>query len=97
MTINNEYRGLRGRVVIITGAGQGIGRVYAHNFAAQGAIPIVAELNAEAGQKVVREIEAKGGRALAVQTDVIGVPWLAVCVWGFAGAEAVRPRVLSTG
>ena len=70
MTISNEYRGLRGRVVIITGAGQGIGRVYAHNFAAQGAIPVIAELNAEAGQKVAREIEAKGGRALAVQTDV---------------------------
>jgi hypothetical protein len=29
---------------------------------------------------------------LAVQTDVIGVPWLAVCVWGFAGAEAGRSR-----
>jgi len=70
MTISNEYRGLRGRVVIITGAGQGIGRVYAHNFAAQGAIPVIAELNAEAGQNGAREIDAKVGRALAVQTDV---------------------------
>jgi hypothetical protein len=28
---------------------------------------------------------------LAVQTDVIGVPWLAVCVWAFAGGELRRP------
>lgn len=31
--------------------------------------------------------------ALAVQTDVIGVPWLAICLWAFAGAELARnPR-----
>ncbi|HET7043595.1 MAG TPA: O-antigen ligase family protein [Gaiellaceae bacterium] len=33
--------------------------------------------------------------ALAVQTDVIGVPWLAFCLWAFAGAELARnPREL---
>jgi hypothetical protein len=35
--------------------------------------------------------------ALAVQTDVIGVPWLAFCLWLFAGAEAAileRSRIL---
>src|SRR5581483_8884830 len=33
--------------------------------------------------------------ALAVQTDVIGVPWLAFCLWAFAGAELGRnPREL---
>jgi O-antigen ligase/polysaccharide polymerase Wzy-like membrane protein len=29
---------------------------------------------------------------LAVQTDVIGDPWVAYCVWGLAGALVVRPR-----
>ena len=67
---NNVYPGLRDRVVIITGAGQGIGRAYAHHFAAQGAIPIIAEFNAQAGRRVEAEVKEQGGRALFVETDV---------------------------
>jgi NAD(P)-dependent dehydrogenase (short-subunit alcohol dehydrogenase family) len=62
--------GVRDRVVLITGAGQGIGREYAREFAAAGAIPVIAEVNADAAGNVVREIEQAGGRALAVPTDV---------------------------
>ena len=69
MTVDTS-NSVEGRVVIITGAGQGIGRTYAHHFAKAGAIPVVAELNAQNGQKVASEIEADGGRALAVSTDV---------------------------
>jgi O-antigen ligase len=29
--------------------------------------------------------------ALALQTDVLGVPWLVYCVWGLAGAAVARP------
>ena len=58
------------RVVIITGAGQGIGRDYAHAFAEAGAIPIIAELNGQNAHKVAGEIEANGGKTLAVETDV---------------------------
>lgn len=65
-----SYDSLEGRVVIITGGGQGIGRGYAHHFAAQGAIPVIAELNGENGARVQREIEEKQGRALAIETDV---------------------------
>lgn len=70
---DNVYRGLEGRVVIITGGGQGIGRAYAHHFAEQGAIPVIAEFNGENGARVANEVAQKGGKALALQTDVADV------------------------
>ena len=39
-----HYPSLKDRVVIITGGGQALGRTYAHEFAAQGAIPVIAEI-----------------------------------------------------
>ena len=70
MSIPNEYPSLRDRVVVITGGGQGLGRAYAHHFAAQGAIPVIAEYNEDGGRRVQSEVEAAGGKALYVQTDV---------------------------
>jgi 3-oxoacyl-[acyl-carrier protein] reductase len=65
-----DFASLEGRVVIITGAGQGIGKVFAKAFARCGAIPVIAERNAANGEKVAKEIEEEGGKALAVTTDV---------------------------
>jgi len=59
-----------GRVVIITGAGQGIGRDYALAFAAAGARPVLAEINGDKLRDVVSEIETGGGEAFAIETDV---------------------------
>ncbi|MGO4831324.1 SDR family NAD(P)-dependent oxidoreductase, partial [Rhizobiaceae sp. 2RAB30] len=59
-----------GRVVVITGAGQGIGREYALQFAAAGALPVIAELNEAKARAVQAEIEAQGGKALTVVTDI---------------------------
>ncbi|KCZ93195.1 SDR family oxidoreductase [Hyphomonas johnsonii] len=58
------------KVAIVTGAGQGIGAHYARALAEEGAAVIVAEINAETGQKAVDSIAAAGGKALFVETDV---------------------------
>lgn len=61
---------VKDRVVIITGAGQGIGREYARQFAAAGAVSIVADLNLDNAKRVCGEIERAGGRATAIAVDV---------------------------
>ncbi len=58
------------RVVIITGAGQGIGREFARQFAAAGAVAVVADLNIANAERVQAEIQAAGGKAMAVKVDV---------------------------
>lgn len=70
VNVSATYDSLKDRVIIITGGGQGIGRAYAHHFAAQGAIPVIAEYDAENGARVQAEVEEQGGRALAIETDV---------------------------
>jgi 3-oxoacyl-[acyl-carrier protein] reductase len=62
--------GVKDRVVIITGAGQGIGREFARQFAAAGAIPIIADQNLENAQNVQVEIERAGGRGVALGVDI---------------------------
>ena len=61
---------LAGRVAVVTGAGSGIGRAGAAILAREGATLVVADRHAASGEETAREIEAKGGRALALQTDV---------------------------
>lgn len=69
-SIVRRMHDLTGRVVVITGAGQGIGRVYAKGLALSGAIPVIADLDGDKAAQVKQEVEALGGRALAVRTDV---------------------------
>lgn len=69
-TLNPAGIRLDGRVAIITGAGQGIGRTFAKGFAQAGATAVIAERNQTKAEKVAAEIAAEDGRALAIETDV---------------------------
>lgn len=58
------------KVVLVTGAGRGMGRATALVFAAEGAKLVVNDLSLEGAESVVREIEEMGQEAIAVQADV---------------------------
>ena len=58
------------KVSIITGAGSGMGRVAALRFAAEGSSVVVADRDAAAAGETVRQVQAAGGRAMAVTVDV---------------------------
>ncbi len=61
---------LNGKSALVTGGGNGIGKASALRFASEGAAVIVADFRQDAAEIVVAEIEAAGGRAMAVQVDV---------------------------
>ena len=61
---------LAGRVAVITGGSQGIGRATAIRFVEEGASVVVADVNEERGAAVVEDLEKQGGTVRFVQTDV---------------------------
>ena len=61
---------MKEKVVLITGASSGIGRATAEAFAANGASVVVAARRKEELDTLVTSIEAKGGKASSIKTDV---------------------------
>lgn len=63
-------RGLKGKVVVITGGGGGIGTATCLRFAEAGARVVVCDINLAAAEAVVAQIAALGGEALALAVDL---------------------------
>ncbi|MDD2867725.1 MAG: SDR family NAD(P)-dependent oxidoreductase [Neomegalonema sp.] len=63
-------RGLKGKVVVVTGGGGGIGSATCLRFAEEGARVVVADISPAAAEKVVEAIRAAGGEAVAMIADL---------------------------
>lgn len=61
---------LMDRIAIVTGAGSGIGRAGALMMGKEGAVVVIADLDAASGEAAAAAIRAAGGRAEAIATDV---------------------------
>ncbi len=61
---------LTGKIALVTGAAQGIGREIALALASDGADVAICDVNLEAAQKTASEIETKGKKSLAIKANV---------------------------
>lgn len=61
---------LKEKVGLVTGGGDGIGRAIALTFAADGARVVVADINLAGAEETVRQVQERGGEAIAVACDV---------------------------
>jgi len=65
-----ENTNLKGKVVLVTGAGSGLGEATARAFARMGCAVACIDINKEAAGRVSNELEAQGSKSLAIRCDV---------------------------
>jgi NAD(P)-dependent dehydrogenase (short-subunit alcohol dehydrogenase family) len=65
-----ERFSVQGKVALVTGAGQGIGRAFAHALGEAGASVAVVDIAADAARNVADELNAKGVDAISLRVDV---------------------------
>ena len=61
---------LEGKVAIVTGGAQGLGKAYVMGFVEEGAKVVIADINESAANATAREVAKRGREALAIRTDV---------------------------
>jgi NADP-dependent 3-hydroxy acid dehydrogenase YdfG len=69
-TRNGLSNNIEGKVVVITGASSGLGEATARHLSAQGAIVVLGARRVDRIQSLAQELIDKGGKALAMATDV---------------------------
>ncbi|MFD0698441.1 SDR family NAD(P)-dependent oxidoreductase [Paenibacillus sp. GCM10027628] len=66
----SDFSSVKGKVAVVTGAADGIGKAIALCYAENGVKVVVSDIHTEKGLKVVEEIQSNGGEASYFQTDV---------------------------
>jgi NAD(P)-dependent dehydrogenase (short-subunit alcohol dehydrogenase family) len=87
---------LEGKVCVVAGAAQGIGKGVAQRFAQEGAKVIMADINEEEARKTEREILDAGGRVVFKPTDISEEPQV-IDLYRFAEERYGRVDVVYTG
>jgi NAD(P)-dependent dehydrogenase (short-subunit alcohol dehydrogenase family) len=84
---------LENKIALITGAGSGIGRACALRFAAEGAKVCATDLDQSTATETARQVEAAGGKALALRTDTTdeaaNEATVAACVKAFGAVDVL--------